>query len=99
MDSFFQDVRYGFRTLLKKPGFAATVVLALALGISVNTAIFSVVNAVLLDPLPYPDPGRLVWLWGYNPQRGAINASISAPDFLDYRNQSEAFEHIAAFTS
>lgn len=99
MEALKQDIRYGFRTLMRNPGLTAVMVLALALGIGANTAIFSVVNAVLLNPLPYAEPERIVWIWGYNAPRGAFNASISAPDFIDYRDDSQSFEQLAAFTA
>jgi putative ABC transport system permease protein len=97
MDSLLQDLRYAVRVLLKKPGFTALAVIALALGIGANSAIFSVVNAVLLRSLPYDDPERLVMIWGTMPQ--AERASISPADFLDYQEQSQVFERIAAFNS
>jgi putative ABC transport system permease protein len=84
------------RSLLKNPGFTLASILALALGIGANTAIFSLANAVLLRPLPYQDPGRLVMLW-QQPPSGGMN-DLSAADFLDWRDRSQSFEHLVAFT-
>jgi putative ABC transport system permease protein len=95
MDSLIKDIRYGFRSLLKRPGFTAIALVALALGIGANTAIFSLVNAVVLQPLPFPDPDRLVWVFG-NIRNGGSRASVSPPDFLDYRAQNKTFEQFAA---
>src|SRR5262245_60934050 len=94
-DEMFQDLRFGARTLLKNPGFALTAVITLALGIGANTAIFSVVNAVLLKPLPYAQPDRLVWVTEYFPHN-SVEMTLS-PDYLEWRAQSEVFEHLAAF--
>ena len=91
----FQDLRYGVRMLVKNPGFAFVAVLTLALGIGANTAIFSIVNAVLLQPLPFSEPDRLVWVWG-NIRNGGNRASTSPLDYLDYREQNTTFEHFAA---
>jgi putative ABC transport system permease protein len=94
IETLWQDVRYGFRMLWKSPGFTVVAVLALALGVGANTAIFSVVNAVLLRPLPYAEPERLVILW----EKGATqDTSVSYPNFLDWRAQTQAFEQLAAF--
>src|SRR5829696_1870109 len=95
MDSIFKDLRYGVRSLLKRPGFTAIALIALALGIGANTAIFSLVNAVVLQPLPFPEPDRLVWVYG-NIRSGGSRASVSPPDFLDYRAQNKTFEQFAA---
>jgi putative ABC transport system permease protein len=95
MRTFWQDLRHGARMLLKKPGFTLIAVITLGLGIGANTAIFSVVNAVLLQPLPYGEPDRLVWMWG-NIRNGGNRASVSPPDFLDYRAQNRVFEQFGA---
>ncbi len=95
LGQLFKDLRYGFRMLRRKPGFTAVAVLTLALGIGANTAIFSVVNAVLLRPLPYPEAGRLVSVYESLPQGG--NGSVSVPNLLDWRAQSDAFTGIAAY--
>ena len=95
MDTLFRDIRYGLRSLLKRPGFTVVALIALALGIGANTAIFSLVNAVLLRPLPFAEPDRLVWMWG-NIRSGGNRASVSPLDFLDYRKQNTTFEEFAA---
>ncbi|HET8781409.1 MAG TPA: ABC transporter permease, partial [Pyrinomonadaceae bacterium] len=97
METLFRDVRYGFRGLWKRPGFTAIALIALALGIGANTAIFSLVNAVILRPLPYPEPDQLVWVWGNFP--GGNRASVSPADYLDYRSQNKSFEQLAATIS
>src|SRR4029077_11044576 len=95
METLAKDIRYGLRSLVKRPGFTAVALIALALGIGANTAIFSLVNAVLLRPLPFAEPDRLVWMWG-NIRNGGNRASVSPLDFLDYRKQNKTFEHFAA---
>jgi len=97
MQTLIQDLRYGARMLLKKPGFTLIAVLTLALGVGANTAIFSVVNAVLLRPLQYSDPDRLVQVWQNLPQLGLNQVTVSAPEFLDYKDQNRVFERMAAF--
>src|ERR1041384_4634986 len=94
-----QDVRYGLRVLMKKPGFTVVAVLTMALGIGANTAIFSVANAVLLRPLPFKQPDRLVMLWGDLPQNqlGWDVLPISPANFLDWRKSNKSFEDVAAF--
>src|SRR5262245_39269604 len=94
MQTLWQDLRYGARMLLKQPGFTLIAVLTLSLGIGANTAIFSLVNTVLLRPLPFAEPERLVWTWGEFSQGN--RASTSPPDFLDYRAQNRSFEELAA---
>lgn len=93
------DLRYAFRMLRKNPGFTAVAVLTLALGIGANTAVFSVVNAVLLRPLPYSNPDRLVMLWTDNPSMnlGFHELPPTPPDLLDWRAQAQSFEQIAGF--
>ena len=95
MDTLIKDLQFAIRSLVKRPGFTAITLIALALGIGANTAIFSLVNAVILRPLPYPDSDRLVWMYG-NIRNGGNRASISPLDFLDYRNQNKTFEQFAA---
>jgi len=95
METLFRDIRYGARSLMKRPGFTMIALIALALGIGANTAIFSLVNAVLLRPLPFAEPDRLVWMWG-NIRNGSNRASVSPPDYLDYRQQNTTFEEFAA---
>lgn len=95
MDTLLKDLRYGLRGLLKRPSFTLIAVIALALGIGANTAIFSLVNAVLLKPLPFPEPDQLVWAWG-NIRNAGNRASVSPLDFLDFRSQNKTFEEFAA---
>jgi putative ABC transport system permease protein len=95
METLFRDIRYGIRSLAKRPGFTAIALIALALGIGANTAIFSLVNAVLLRPLPFAEPDRLVWMFG-NVRNATNRASVSPLDFLDYRKQNTTFEEFAA---
>ena len=97
MRNLWLDLRYGARMLWKNPGFTLIAVITLALGIGANTAIFSVVNAVLLRPLQYSDPDRLVQVWQNFPQSGANQVTVSAPEFLDYKDQNRVFERMAAF--
>ena len=100
MRTLLQDVRFGVRTLLKRPGFAAVAVLTLALGIGANTAIFSVIDAALLRSLPYREPERLVHLWETKRSRDFEQREASYPDFLDWRAQGgEVFEGLAGYTS
>jgi putative ABC transport system permease protein len=99
LQSVLSDCRYGLRQLRKNPSFTATAVLTLALGIGANTSIFSLVNSVLLRPLPYPDAGRLVMVWEQNLHRGWLENIVSSANFLDWKQQSHVFTDMAAFES
>jgi putative ABC transport system permease protein len=97
MDKLLPDIRYAFRMLLNNRAFTAVAVLALALGIGANTAIFSVVNSVLLRPLPYRDPQRLIMLWENYQQRGGPEREWFSPaDFKDFRDQAQSLENVVA---
>ena len=96
MNALWQDLRYGFRTLMQRPGFAAVATLTLALGIGANTALFSVVNGVLLRSLPYKDPDRVVMLWEANQRNRSTH--VSHKNFSDWRAQNQSFEYISAHT-
>jgi len=94
MESAWMDIRYAVRTLLRSPGFALVAVVTLALGIGASTSIYSVVYSILLRPLDFPEPERLVWFLEDQPDlRGA---PFSAADFLDYQSQNRSFEEVAA---
>jgi predicted permease len=95
METLLQDIRYGIRMIAKSPGFAAIVILTLALGIGANTALFSVVNGVLLNPLPYQQPDRLVAI--YSKSKDFPQSSISYPNFLDWVRAQRSFSSIAAY--
>ena len=97
METLLQDFRYAFRLLRKSPGFAVAAVLTLALGMSANTVMFSVLNTVLLRPLPYPQPDRLVQIWETDARRGDMHNTVSPYNFLDWRNQSQSFEQMATY--
>jgi putative ABC transport system permease protein len=96
MNSFLKDLRYGLRMLAKNPGSTLVAVLALALGIGANSAIFSVVNAVLLRPLRYKDPNHLVVIWETKLSKGILQEQVSPPDYRDWAEQQRVFEKIAA---
>ncbi len=96
LETWIRDARYALRSMRQSRGFTATVLITLALGIGANTAIFTIVNAVMLRPLPYPEPDRLVRLWESNPQRGWLSFSASAPNFDDWRKLQSVFTELAA---
>ena len=96
MDVLRQDLRFAFRMLRASPAFALTAIVAFALGIGANSAIFSLVYGILVQPLPFPDPDRLVMVWEKNP-RGIDRNSVSPPNFTDYRTRSTVFSAMAAF--
>src|SRR3989440_4869896 len=97
LEALFRDVRFGLRMLLKTPGFSIIAIFTLALGIGANTAIFSLVNGVLLRPLPFPDAERIVYIEGKNPQAGITESNISFLDFTDWSQQTDLFASTAAY--
>lgn len=97
MQTLWQDLRYAIRMLAKAPGFTIVAVLTIALGIGANTAIFSVIDAVLLRPLPFPRSDRLVSVESLNTQNGIPRDSVSYPNFFDWRKQNQVFSHMTAF--
>lgn len=99
MNTLWQDLHYALRILIKSPGFAIIAVLTLALGIGANTALFSIVNGVLLNPLPYPDPDRVVTVDSWEPGDSGGEGSISFPDFLDWVRDNHAFSSLAGYKS
>ena len=95
MSGLLQDIRYALRQLRRNPGFTSVAVITLALAVGVNTAIFSLVQIVLLKPLPYQQVDRLAMIWVRNPSRGDMEAPISPGDFTEWKQQNQAFEDIA----
>jgi putative ABC transport system permease protein len=98
MGFIWQDIRFGLRMLLKSPGVTAITIMALALGIGANTAIFSIVNAILLRPLSYEKPDRLMMVWEKNVKKGLGEIPTSLPNFVDLRDSNKTFEDMGAFT-
>src|SRR5207247_10339452 len=96
MDALLQDIRYALRVCAHTPGFTAVAVLALALGIGANTAIFTIVNAVLLDRLPFHDPDRIVALWEESSRRPGRNNTVGPSQFVRWGERTTAFERMAA---
>ncbi|HSE19713.1 MAG TPA: ABC transporter permease [Pyrinomonadaceae bacterium] len=99
MESIFTDLRYGLRILLKQPGFTIVAVITLALGIGANTAIFSLVNSILLRPLPFREPDRLVRMLQASPMLGLSSWGVSQADFAAYREQNRSFEAVAIYNT
>ncbi|HJR35877.1 MAG TPA: ABC transporter permease, partial [Gemmatimonadales bacterium] len=96
-DELGQDLRYAMRALRRSPGFTLTALLTLALGIGANTAIFSVVRGVLLEPLPFDRPDRIARVWTMNPSTGIERGALSEPNFLDWRRESRLTESMGGF--
>ena len=99
MTGLLQEIRYGMRMLLSRPAFSIAIILTLAIGIGANTAIFSVVNGLLLKPLPYTDGERLVQVYNSYPKMGLEYAGTSIPDYLDRREQAAGLDDLAMYTS
>ena len=99
MGTLLQDIRFGVRMLFKNKGFTAVALITLALGIGASTAIFSLIDAVLLRPLPFPKPEQIVSFQGVNPAQGITESNISAPDFVDWQKRSDAFSQMGLFVS
>src|ERR1041384_6827644 len=97
LETVWQDLRYGVRMLRKQPAFTLIAVLTLALGIGANTAIFSVVNAVLINPLPYREPDRLVQFWETNPLKNWTQVTVAPANLFDWQKQSQSFSEFAAY--
>src|SRR5436853_7136282 len=97
MDTILQDVRYGIRMMRKSPMVTLVAVISLALGISANTVIFSVVNAILLKSLPFHEPERIVLVWGNTPAEGKDRNQVSATDVDDWRQQNAVFEDVTTY--
>src|ERR1044072_2732671 len=97
MDQIFTDVRYGLRSLLKRPAFTAIALLTLALGIGVNSAIFSAVDSILLRPLPLTDPDRLVSVWEQTLRDGITQNQAAPANFFDLQTQNQSFEQLGAY--
>ncbi len=98
-DEMFQDLRYGLRMLLKNPGFTLIAIVTLALGIGANTTIFTMANSMLLKPLPFKDPERLVMVWRTNAEQTAKDVPSSVPLFIDWQQRNQVFEQMTAFTN
>src|SRR5437773_8172809 len=98
LETCWRDMSFAARRLWKNPGFTVVAVLTLALGIGAHSAIFSVVNSVLLQPLPYKDPGKLVFVWSTMISQGVPISGLAAPDFREFRDRNRVFSGMAAYT-
>ncbi len=99
METLIKDLRYGLRSFLKRPGFLVIAISTLALGIGATTAMFTLVNSLLLRPLQFPEPERIVLIEGINPRQGINASNMSMPDIVDWQTQSQSFEQVAGFLS
>ena len=99
METLIKDLRYGIRSFLKRPGFLLIAISTLALGIGGTTAMFTVVNSLLLRPLQFPEPDRLVLFQGVNARQGITESNMSVPDIVDWQHQNQSFEQIAGYSS
>ncbi len=99
MENLIADVRFAVRSFLKRPGFLVIAIATLALGIGATTAMFTVVNSMLLRPLQFPEPEQVVLIFGINPRQGITESNVSVPDTADWQQQSQSFQQIAAFVS
>lgn len=97
MDSLLKDLRFSVRSLLKRPTLTIIAIITLAIGIGANSAIFSVVNALLIKPLPFPELERIVAIWETQPSRGVVRNEASMANFLDWRAQNQTFEHMGLY--
>ena len=96
MDQLLHDIRFGWRLLRRSPGFTTAAVLALGLGIGATTAVFTLLDRVVLRPLPYPDPDRLTMVWETNDSKSLAHERLSPVNFMDYRGLSQVFDDATA---
>jgi len=99
METLWNDLRYGWRVMRRSPGFAAVAILTLAIGIGANAAIFSIVNGVLLRPLPFPDSSRIVTIWETDANRNVVRGTASPAEFLDWRDMNHSFAELSGWRS
>jgi putative ABC transport system permease protein len=97
MDAFLNDIRYALRNLIKRPGFTLITVLTLSIGIGANSAMFSAIHALLMKPLAFPELDRVVAIWDRNPVSGRLHDEVTAPNYLDWRAQSQSYEQLALY--